>query len=358
MTLLVVTLFVVHLLPATTANQCEQEYSIFGMMLTRHIYKTMKISSPLECHQACKDDKSCQSLNYVFGEGGCELNNRTNNARPEDFVPDSSRYYLTRYKNRVPLGSIPELPAETCKEIKFSEGHAISGKYWFNSIVSGKSVLAQCDMETEDVDECSADVHICGSNANCTNTNGSYHCSCYSGFTKSGKQCVDIDECADGVHSCLGGTATCTNTIGSYNCSCNHGYVGDGRTSCYIQSAECQNPASLTDANRKETYTGVLLCDSSLGPNWFRFQGAAGNKMATTCVPTSRCGTHATGWLNGAHPTVSEGIVTRQVCFHWSGGCCNWSINIQVRNCSGYFVYYISGTPPVHPCHLRYCGAD
>ena len=48
---------------------------------------------------------------------------------------------------------------------------------------------------------------------------------------------TDIDECAYGVHSCLGGTATCTNTIGSYNCSCNHGYVGDGRTSCYVQSA-------------------------------------------------------------------------------------------------------------------------
>ena len=80
--------------------------------------------------------------------------------------------------------------------------------------------------------------------------------------------------------------------------------------------------------------------------------------MAATCVPTNRCGTHATGWLNGVHPTVSEGIVTRQVCFNWSGGCCVWSINIQVRNCNGYFVYYISGTPSVHPCHLRYCGAD
>ena len=50
----------------------------------------------------------------------------------------------------VPLGSIPELPAEMCKEIKASEGgHAVSGKYWFDSIVPGKVVLADCDMETE-----------------------------------------------------------------------------------------------------------------------------------------------------------------------------------------------------------------
>lgn len=50
----------------------------------------------------------------------------------------------------VSLGSIPELPAESCEEIKASEGgQAISGKYWFDSIIPGKAVLAHCDMETE-----------------------------------------------------------------------------------------------------------------------------------------------------------------------------------------------------------------
>lgn len=50
----------------------------------------------------------------------------------------------------VPLGSIPELPAETCTEIKGSEGgQAVSKKYWFDSILPGKTVLAQCDMKTE-----------------------------------------------------------------------------------------------------------------------------------------------------------------------------------------------------------------
>ena len=49
----------------------------------------------------------------------------------------------------VPLGSIPELPAETCLEIKMSEGHSISQKYWFSAIKSGTSVLAHCNMETE-----------------------------------------------------------------------------------------------------------------------------------------------------------------------------------------------------------------
>ena len=42
----------------------------------------------------------------------------------------------------------------------------------------------------------------------------------------------DIDECAsnhvNGFNDCIIG-ALCTNTNGSYNCSCPDGYVGDGR---------------------------------------------------------------------------------------------------------------------------------
>ena len=48
------------------------------------------------------------------------------------------------------LGSIPELPAESCTEIKASEGEeASSGKYWFDSISPQASVLAYCNMDTE-----------------------------------------------------------------------------------------------------------------------------------------------------------------------------------------------------------------
>ena len=54
----------------------------------------------MECLHACRDDVRCQSLNYVVGEDSCELNDRTNKAKPEHFVPDSFRYHLTRDKNR------------------------------------------------------------------------------------------------------------------------------------------------------------------------------------------------------------------------------------------------------------------
>jgi len=57
---------------------------------------------------------------------------------------------LTAYFPTVALGSIPELPAESCHEIKASEGvEAVSGKYWFDSISPQASVLAYCNMDTE-----------------------------------------------------------------------------------------------------------------------------------------------------------------------------------------------------------------
>ena len=121
---------------------------------------------------------------------------------------------------------------------------------------------------------------------------------------------------------------------------------------------ECQNYQVLSNGDRKvTTVNGPLLCDRSLGPAWFRFQGDAGTKMPTSCIFRNRCGTHAAGWLNGAHPEENDGKVTRQVCFSLST-CCTWSVNIQVQNCSGYYLYYIHGTHPGQQCHLRYCSTD
>ena len=121
--------------------------------------------------------------------------------------------------------------------------------------------------------------------------------------------------------------------------------------------SECHNYGSLNNADRKITYYTSYdgYCDRKIGPGWFRFEGSAGTRMPTSCPPKRRCGTQATAWLKGGHPTVADGQVSRQVCFHWDGGCCHWSTNINVRNCGSYYVYYLSGTPT---CRLRYCGTD
>ena len=81
--------------------------------------------------------------------------------------------------------------------------------------------------------------------------------------------------------------------------------------------------------------------------------GKTGNHISEYCVPINHCGTHAPGWLNGIHPSVQEGIVIRQVCYHWKGKCCKWKNNIKIRNCGNYYVYHLVKPPT---CFLRYCG--
>ncbi|XP_044181290.1 uromodulin-like [Acropora millepora] len=304
-------------LQASTENlQCKRVQSVYGTMLRGHVFQESNAGNILTCSLLCNSNIRCQSINYVISRHLCELNNRTKEARPEDYVQDADRVYLTRPSERVSLGFIKEVPATSCREIKASEGaSAVSGNYWLDSIKAGQVTLVACDMHTG-----------------------------------------DIDECASGIHNCINGTAKCTNTLGSYKCSCKSGYHGDGRNYCIPK--ESQNYQVLGSADRKVTnHATPHLCDNTLGPAWFRFQGDAGTKMPTSCTPSHRCGTEATGWLNGAHPDEYEGNVTRQVCFSWST-CCQWSINIQVQNCSGYYLYYINGTPSGHPCNLRFCGTD
>lgn len=84
----------------TLAQQCgikSDSYSIYQKMLKGHTYKTFKTwTRSFDCRDACSSDVRCQSYNFVFLRDTCELNNRTKQARPNDFVIDIERYYMER----------------------------------------------------------------------------------------------------------------------------------------------------------------------------------------------------------------------------------------------------------------------
>ena len=82
-------------------------------------------------------------------------------------------------------------------------------------------------LECAEIDECQEETHLCHLHATCSNTPGSYDCTCNDGWQGNGFNCFDIDECATNTHDCHE-LAYCTNTLGSYDCTCNDGYMGDG----------------------------------------------------------------------------------------------------------------------------------
>ena len=119
----------------------------------------------------------------------------------------------------------------------------------------------------------------------------------------------------------------------------------------------CTNYTVLSEGDRAQgnTQPPHNRSDSGLVTGWYRFQGAAGDRMPDKCVLNFRCGTYNPVWLNGTHPTVAEGVVTRTVCYSDYRNrptCCYWSNTIKVKNCSGYYVYELHRTDS----YSRFCG--
>ena len=77
------------------------------------------------------------------------------------------------------------------------------------------------------INECAAKENVCHPNAVCVDTVGSHYCVCKDGFTGSGRQCTDVDECEEDVHHCHD-NALCVNIPGDVVCKCMSGFVGDG----------------------------------------------------------------------------------------------------------------------------------
>ena len=116
---------------------------------------------------------------------------------------------------------------------------------------------------------------------------------------------------------------------------------------------QCESYEILNEASRNRNNDFLSLADSVLagikvdnefnGNVWYRMMQPAGTKIPEGVVPSLKCGTSATGWMNGQHPTAIGEEVERKICFNWSGlinvSNCLDSKHIKVTNCGAYYVY-------------------
>ncbi|XP_072041134.1 uncharacterized protein [Amphiura filiformis] len=120
-----------------------------------------------------------------------------------------------------------------------------------------------CNATNSYNNECLIGSHNCNPNAACTNTPGSFECTCNEGLSGDGvNTCQDYDECSsDPCHA----YATCVNTEGTYVCSCMEGWYGDGVVSCE-DTNECSQGVAGCDVNaRCQNTIGSFDCVCEVG---------------------------------------------------------------------------------------------
>ncbi|XP_041673606.1 neurogenic locus notch homolog protein 1-like isoform X3 [Drosophila eugracilis] len=97
-----------------------------------------------------------------------------------------------------------------------------------------------CNCVDKDENECKQ--RPCDVFAHCTNTLGSFTCTCFPGYRGNGFHCEDIDECQDpAIAARCVENAECCNLPAHFLCKCKDGYEGDGEVQC-TDVDECRNP--------------------------------------------------------------------------------------------------------------------
>ncbi|XP_068259540.1 pro-epidermal growth factor isoform X2 [Nyctibius grandis] len=183
------------------------------------------------------------------------------------------------------------------------------------------SILLMAEVMVSDQDDCTA--LECDVNAQCVLLEDGAMCQCLKGFTRKGKSCYDVDECAVNMDRCNRNVSDCINTEGGYVCKCLEGYTGDG-VHCY-DIDECKMGIHTCGENTTCTNTeGNFTCSCADGTSG---TGVGCKSTMSPTVVSNEYSTHpAQGDIVGCPPSYES------YCLH--GGVCNYVSDLEDYACN------------------------
>ena len=122
-----------------------------------------------------------------------------------------------------------------------------------------------------DIDECDETADLCGPNSVCTNTFGSVECGCIEGYEISFdlngdfRQCVNENECNRVPNPCRvnNNAADCVDNVGGFVCFCQEGYTGDVGIN---EMNQCLNVNECLDTDNCQVSAGnEVTCNDNDG---------------------------------------------------------------------------------------------
>uniref|UniRef100_A0A3B4B8L5 EGF-like domain-containing protein n=1 Tax=Periophthalmus magnuspinnatus TaxID=409849 RepID=A0A3B4B8L5_9GOBI len=177
------------------------------------------------------------------------------------------------------------------------EGHEISnrlecvGKFTTNLFLTFCLKCIRQIFNSCNLDKCTIENGGCESF--CTNSEGSYECSCNSGYALMPdlRSCTDIDECEESPEICDGGQ--CTNTPGTYQCLCFDGFMASEDMKSCIDVNECELNPNICLSGNCENTKGSFICHCEMG--YSVRKGSTGCTDVNECeIGAHNCDRHAT----------------------------------------------------------------
>lgn len=209
--------------------------------------------------------------------------------------------YQRRTTTKSSLGSIPNKPLTTMASVLLPNKQQDCGLN-AEGIRTLQGLLCECktgyfklrrSSPCIDHDECSASPGICGADAICTNTGGSYSCSCQFGYTGQPPDIPCSFDCSYSPLVC-GVHGECQHNDGVYSCWCNTGYCQYDLTTGCIDLDECTEHPEICGPNAKCINSeGTYKCECPAGFYINRIHPKLGCVDVDECQAGGLCGLNA-----------------------------------------------------------------